>query len=39
MILIISNRNDKTTNEVIDWLLIYNVRFLRISREDMINVI
>jgi ATP-GRASP peptide maturase of grasp-with-spasm system len=35
MILIISSQEDVSTSEVIDWLLFYNVEFLRISEKDI----
>jgi ATP-GRASP peptide maturase of grasp-with-spasm system len=38
MILIISDRNDFSTNEVIDWILHKNYKFCRINREDELNI-
>ncbi len=36
-VLIISNPTDNTTNDVIDWLVYYNTRFLRFNSEDKID--
>lgn len=38
MILIISSKDDRTTNEVIDWLRKYKVKFVRISSDDLVSV-
>lgn len=38
MILIISNKDDRTTNDVIDWLRKYKKEYIRISSEDLIKV-
>lgn len=37
MILIISSPEDKSTNDVIDWLLYYKIKFVRISENDPIK--
>lgn len=37
MILIISNPDDYSTNEVIDWLLYFNQPFIRVTKEDKLN--
>ncbi|MBS1646918.1 MAG: hypothetical protein JST67_06220 [Bacteroidetes bacterium] len=37
MILIISNSSDVTTNEVINWLLFYNKKILRINEDDFVE--
>ena len=37
MILIISNPDDRTTNNVIDWLLFYQQPFIRISSNNLIE--
>lgn len=36
MVLIISDTDDLSTHEVIDWLRFYKIDFLRISRNDKI---
>lgn len=38
MMLIISSKDDRTTNEVIDWLRKYKVKFVRISSDDLVSV-
>lgn len=38
MILIISDKNDQSTNEVIDWIDIRQNQFFRINREDELNI-
>ena len=38
MILIISDKNDQSTNEVIDWIDIRQKEFFRINREDELNI-
>lgn len=38
MVLIISEEADYSTNVVIDWLLFYNEKFVRINEEDNLNV-
>lgn len=38
MILIISSENDRTTNDVIDWLRYYNQTFLRISEGNKLEL-
>lgn len=38
MILIISSKDDRTTNDVIDWLRFYKMPFLRISSEDVVDL-
>lgn len=37
MVLIISAIDDLSTNDVIDWMFFYNVKFLRISEDDEIR--
>lgn len=37
MILLISNENDQTTNDVIDWLRYFNARWERLNGEDLID--
>lgn len=39
MVLIISEENDRTTDEVIQWLLNYNINLLRINKEDDLKII
>jgi len=38
MLLILSEEKDLTTNEVIDWLFLYNIDFIRINKEDDIII-
>ena len=38
MILIISEKNDLSTNQVIDWLIFFKKEFVRINAEDSINL-
>lgn len=38
MILIISNEEDRSTSDVIDWLRFYNCKYLRISYNDIISL-
>jgi ATP-GRASP peptide maturase of grasp-with-spasm system len=37
MILLISNENDQTTNDVIDWLRYFNTRWERLNGEDLVD--
>nr|WP_321354509.1 grasp-with-spasm system ATP-grasp peptide maturase [uncultured Draconibacterium sp.] len=37
MILLISNENDQTTNDVIDWLQYFNTRWERLNGEDLVD--
>lgn len=37
MILIISSPDDQSTNDVIDWLRFYKIRFLRITQSDLLQ--
>lgn len=37
MILIISEEFECTTDEVVQWLLLYNISFLRVNKEDYVN--
>jgi ATP-GRASP peptide maturase of grasp-with-spasm system len=39
MILIISSEDDKSTNDVINWLLRYQQKFLRISQKNKITIL
>lgn len=39
MILIISEESERTTDEVVQWLLNNNVKFLRINKEDNLKII
>lgn len=39
MILIISDENEHSTDRVIDWLIFYEARFIRISSRNKINVL
>lgn len=39
MILILSEENDYATNDVIDWLRYYGIRFFRINESDSIRII
>lgn len=39
MVLILSEENERTTDEVVQWLLNYNVRFLRINKEDNLKIV
>ncbi|MEM1319264.1 MAG: grasp-with-spasm system ATP-grasp peptide maturase [Bacteroidota bacterium] len=38
MILIISDENDNSTNDVIDWLLFYNAEFIRIHPDHQVAI-
>ena len=38
MILVVSDNDDKSTNEVIDWLIYYNANFIRINDADSIKL-
>lgn len=38
MILIVSEDNDHSTNEVIDWLIYYNQEFIRINSEQFVEL-
>jgi len=38
MILILSEENDHSTNDVIDWLLLWKYDFLRINESDVISI-
>jgi ATP-GRASP peptide maturase of grasp-with-spasm system len=38
MILIITDQNDSSSTKVIDWLLFYDVKFLRISEADVVTI-
>lgn len=39
MILIISEESERTTDEVVQWLLNNNVKFLRINKEDNLKIL
>lgn len=39
MILIISEEFERTTNEVLQWLLLHDISFLRINKEDSIKIV
>jgi ATP-GRASP peptide maturase of grasp-with-spasm system len=38
MLLILSEESDYSTSKVIDWLLFYKIKFIRVNKEDIINL-